>query len=64
MNHKKGVTTSFHNSGQGNIHVVTQSGETTIKNVNSSTNREIVIKNKDGSVVKKSSNSSDYKKVR
>lgn len=63
MTHKNGVTTSFHNSGQVNLHVKTKSGETTIKNINSS-EKEIVIKNKNGSVITKPSNDDNYKKVR
>ncbi len=64
MAHKSGVTISYHSSGQNNLHVKTSTGETSIKNFNSNDNREYTIKNKDGSVMKKTGSDSSYKKVK
>ncbi len=46
--HKQGVTISIHNSGQKNVHVRTKNGETSIKNINNPSDRNIVIKDKTG----------------
>lgn len=60
--HKKGVTTSYHNSGQKNIHVNTENGEVSIYNAENKDDREIVIRDKDGSVRRKKSGEYNYKK--